>query len=648
MNENAQHLNTGQFGGSLRVIMAQNARVSALTDELIQSIVGFNHETNRRAYRHAKDIATRGLRAHQYNRPSQFDVENSFNGLDEKFRVLNRDDLADALQTRVKELQGVRNRWIPDYLALLLQLSDRPTENSQVEALELLRPPTPPPPLTWAEILQDDPYSDEEIWKDIDYAAESSEEEVSLKRREKEDKTSPPSSVAEKDAYKPEFRVVPVDAEILTGVVEAQFWKTQAHEDTGKVEITELEAIRETLFMLAGLPTSLYTTDHQHRSLRVNQKYVFSHAMPKTIDHLLARFADIGRNLGLLRVWMSRPSSLPLVQTFECAVQNRLAAYDKYLAHLQQDYLMPESPISVSLLDLHSKVRDRSAPLLRLSALVAEIEPDMLVNPFAHLEALYQRITLAQMMLEKPVFDFLSGIFFECLQTYLKPIRRWMESGELGSNDETFFVFENDSGSEASSLWHDRFVLRRGKGDTLRSPDFLEPAAMKIFNTGKSVVFLKELGVYDTISHSTEAEPRLDQYTVCGTDELPLPPFPELFRSAFEGWIRSKYSFASSVLRSQLLSQCGLLKTLRDFQILYLCADGSAFQDFADAIFDRMDTKQRGWNDRYLLTELARGTFSSVFKGSAAGKITVRSARVKTESRSVKGLGAISVDYQVS
>jgi gamma-tubulin complex component 5 len=628
--------------------MAQNARVAALTDELIQSIVGFNPEADRRAYKHAKDIATRGLRAHQYNRTSQFDVQNSFKALDEKFRVLDRDDLADALQTRVKELQRVRNKWIPDNLALLLQLSDRPTENSKVEALQLLRPPTPPPPLTWAEILEQDPYSDEDIWKDIDYAAESSDEEITLKTREKKSKGSPPSSVDDDDAFKPESCVVSVDTEELYHLEEAQFWKTPADEDTGKVEITELKAIRETLFMLAGLPTSLYMTDQQHRNMRVNHKYVFSHAMPKTMDHLLAELAAIGRNLYRLRLWIKRPSSLPLVQTFESAVQNRLAAYDRSLAQLQQDYLMPEAPVSVSLLEVHSRIRDVSGPLLRLSALVADIEPEMLVNPFAHLEALYQRITLAQMMLEKHVFDFLSDIFFECLQTYLKPIRKWMEYGALGSNDETFFVFENDSGSEASSLWHDRFVLRRGKGDALRSPEFLEPAAMKIFNTGKSVVFLKELGVEDTIAQPTNTEPRLDQQTVCGTSELPLSPFPELFQSAFERWIRSKYSLASTVLRSHLLSQCGLLGILRDFHILYLSADGSAFQDFADAIFDRMDTKQRGWNDRYLLTELARGIYGTALDNPNAGKIMVRSARIKTETRSVKGLGAISVDYQVS
>jgi gamma-tubulin complex component 5 len=235
------------------------------------------------------------------------------------------------------------------------------------------------------------------------------------------------------------------------------------------------------------------------------------------------------------------------------------------------------------------------------------------------------------------------------LQTYLKPIRRWMEFGELGLNDETFFVFENDSGSEASSLWHDRFVLRRGQENALRSPSFLQPAAQKIFNTGKRVVFLKELGVYGVGRNMSEPEPRLDHKTVCGTSpEMPLSPFPELFQAAFQTWIGSKYSFASTVLREHLFSKCGLMTTLSDFKTLYLGANGSVFQDFADAIFERMNEGRKGWNDRFLLTELARSNFSLVLSRTHVDKVVVRSVRSKSRARSIKTLSNVYLEYAVS
>ncbi|KAL1597042.1 hypothetical protein SLS60_008624 [Paraconiothyrium brasiliense] len=622
--------------------MAQNAKVAALTDELIHSILKFDPEANKRAYRHAKDIAKNGLRAHHYARTNQFDVQARFTGLDEKFRVLNRDDLADALDERVKEINKRLGKWIPECLSLLLQLSDQPTENSRVEALELLRPPTPPPELTWKKILEDDPYSDEEIWKDIDYGADSSEDEILAPKKEVP-KLSPPTSVDEDDTYDPEGCVVAIDAAAIDELKEAQFWKHKAETEDEELGITELEAVRETLFMLAGLQTSLF-----HADRRVGPEYKLRHAMTKTANHLLAELGDIGRTVHQLRQWVKRPSTLPLIQTFEAAVSRRLHEYDRSLALLQQRYLVPEKPTAVSLLELHDNVRSLSRPILRLAQLITEIEPQLLVNPFVHLEILFDQVNLAQLTLEQDVFDFLSNIFFECLQTYLKPMRRWMEDGALGFNDETFFVFENDSGSEASSLWHDRFVLRRGQENKLRSPAFLEPAAQKIFNAGKSVVFLKELGIHTSLLPTNVEEPRLDHKTVCGTSAgSPLSPFSELFQAAFQTWIESKYSLASTVLREYLFNICGLVQTLDNIRIIYLSANGSVFQEFADAVFERMDNNQRAWNDRFLLTELARGIFSLELRKGQSERIVVRSIRKssKSPSDSVKALTHVLLDY---
>ncbi|KAF2731903.1 hypothetical protein EJ04DRAFT_554437 [Polyplosphaeria fusca] len=627
--------------------MGQNARLGGLTDELVQSILNFDPATNRQAYKHAKDIATKGLKAHQYARTNQFDVQASYSGLDEKFRVLGRDDLADALHERLSEIQNKNDKFMPEHLSLLLQLSDRPVNNTRLEALELLRPPPSPPTLTWHEIIADDPYSDDEIWKDIDYGEESSENELLSNKREQSKKT--PISSVEDDTYSPESCIVTVDKEAVAEIQKAQFWTLDIGEDGERITITELEAVRETLFMLCGLETSLYMNDKQNNSIRVNHTYTISHSMNRTLDHLLSQLAEIGRKLYRLRQWIRRPSTLPLIQTFEAVVGLKLDEYDRTLAALQSRYLVPTAPVSVSLLELHEEIRTTTKPLLRLAELVAEIEPLLLVNPFAHLEALYDQIGLAQVTLEKDVFDFMSKIFFQCLQTYLKPIRRWMESGELGANDETFFVFENDSATEAASLWHDRFVLRRGQANALRSPRFFEPAAQKIFNTGKSVVFLKELGIYGTGLSAPEPEPRLDHASVCGqSSEVPLSPFSELFAASFREWIRSKYSFASTVLREHLFSRYGLMTIIHNFNLIHLGSNGASFQEFADALFERMDSGERGWNDRFLVTELARGIFASTLTRSEVERVTVRSARKKGNDRSIKGLSGISIDYALS
>ncbi|KAF2852128.1 hypothetical protein T440DRAFT_447756 [Plenodomus tracheiphilus IPT5] len=624
--------------------MAHSAKISSLTEELIQSILNFDPATNRQAYRHAKDIASRGLRGHQYARTNQFDVTARYAGLDEKFRIRSRDDLADALQTRLQKLEGLTNRFKPDYLSLLLLLADRPLENTQVEALELLRPPSPPPVLTWSEILEEDPYSDEELWKDIDYAGDSSADEKTPKKRERP-RPTPATSVDEDDTYDPEACVLDNDDDVAKELESLQFWNVPMDEDGTKQEITELQMIRETLYMLAGLRTSLFQTDAQQYNIRINPTYVLGHAMPATTEHLLAQFTEIGKDIYRMRQWAEKPSATALNQTFETAVRKRLLDYDKTLSLLQQRYLLPEQPISVSLLEVHGQLRSLSAPILRLAQIVSDVEPHLLVNPFSHLEALFDQTTIAQMMLEKNVFEFMSEMFFECLQTYLKPIRRWMEDGELGSDDETFFVFANDSNSDAASLWHDRYVLRHDGQDKLRSPTFLQPAVKKIFNTGKSVVFLQKLGIQDTHAHKLDHEPLLDHRTVCGSSiDVPLSPFPELFQAAFEVWIRSKYSVASNILRQHIFETGGLMRTLVNFEFLYFGRDGSVFEDFANAVFERMDAGRRGWNDRYVLTELARGTFSAIMPTTDVERVVVRSLKAKGPSESIKALAAISID----
>ncbi|KAH4930843.1 spindle pole body subunit [Parastagonospora nodorum] len=628
--------------------MAQNARGSALTDELIQSILGFDPATNRQAYKHAKDIASRGLRGYQHARTNQFDVVSTYAGLDEKFRVKKRDDLADALKTRLQKLEARASKFTPDILSFLLLLSDRPLENTKVEALELLRPPSPELPLTWDEILENDPYSDEDIWKDIDYAVESSGDEQASKKRAKA-KVSPPTSVDEDDTYDPTACVLSTEENLSKDLEAAQFWNTSSESDGSVTEITELQMLRETLFMLAGLRTSLYKLDPQQSSIRINPKYVLASAMSNTVQHLLSELVNIGRNVYRLRQWTKRSQTLPLIQTFESTVRMRLVAFDRALADVQQRYLTPNSPAAVSLLQLHTEVRSMSAPLLRLAHLTSDVEVALLVNPFSHLEALFDQINLAQMTLEIRSFQYLSSVFFDCLQTYLKPIRKWMEAGELGANDETFFVFESDSGSDAASLWHDRYVLRRDAQNSLQCPSFLQPAVKKIFNTGKSIIFLKELGIRGAGAQPFGSEPRLDHESVCGlSDDVPVPPFAELFQAAFDRWMQSKYSQASSVLREHLVETSGLMRTSVILETLYLGKNGAVFEDFANALFERMDGGRRGWNDRYVLTEITRTIFGTVMPHQDAERIVARSSKVKATSQSVKDLAAVSLDFALS
>ena len=105
-------------------------------------------------------------------------MANSLEGLEEKFRGLNNDRLADALRDRLNELTPRSTKWTPEVISLLLQLSNKPVVKTRVGDLELSNLPEATPPLTWEDLEADDPLPKQDaIWKDTDFAAESSDDD---------------------------------------------------------------------------------------------------------------------------------------------------------------------------------------------------------------------------------------------------------------------------------------------------------------------------------------------------------------------------------------------------------------------------------------------------------------------------------------
>ncbi|OJD33378.1 gamma-tubulin complex component [Diplodia corticola] len=642
--------------------MAHSASLHSAATELIYKIVGPSASDNPRKFRRTRDAVLRGLRSQQWARVNQFDVQSSYEGLIEKFIVRDREDLAEALEDRVRELLRLQTKTTPDILALFLSLSDRPVENSSLEDLERIKPPKPAPELTWAEIIADDPLDEEGIWDDIDYAAESSEDEQSepaprQRKRAATEDTTPASSVVDEDEFTAaaEACIISPDPSVLQGIEEAQFWRQSHKRDSmlpkPETHITELQAVRETLFMLRGVPASLFTLNKDLRRMELSKNYALSHTAIPTWQHQLQELAGIGTTLLQLRFWVKFEQTIALLQTFRAAIVEELRSFDTFVAQLQDCCLGSGRPVTVSLIAVTTKVRQRASPLLRIRRLITEASQSAQRSPFLLLEGLYDEINMAQMAGDADLFSVLSRIFFRCLQTYLKPIRRWMEEGELGINDQIFFVGTVDKSSEAASLWHDQFILRRDQLGKLHAPSFLHPAAKRIFNSGKSVIFLKELGHH--LSDSSDVtEPRLDLEAVCGastfdSSSIPLAPFSELFGFAFEDWIRSKYTFASSILRERLFSGYGLWESLDALDFIYLSKDGSLMQAFADTVFEKLDRGRRGWNDRYVMSEIARSIYGTV-PSVLADKLAIRTVSVKEKStspRSVKALAAIAVDY---
>ena len=605
--------------------MAQAAKVSSLISDLATSFATAVNDKDARKLKTSKDAATKIAKTHQYVRTNQFEVEATLSGLIEKFSIINRDDLADALNKRLDELRTrSRSKWTPEVLSLFLSLADRPDQKSSLEALELLRPPSPEPePVTWEELEAEEPLRGD-VWLDESYSSASEEEEVEVVEKVRGKlKTRDGASPIREDGFEP------VVTDTLTTTIykeleAAQFWTQTDLRSSRPQLLSELEVIREVLLMLRGLPTSLFAIDEKNMLIYHATNVMLTQISLSGLNDILQSFAGIGSDLFRLRKWTENPQEVTLLQAFNASVCKRVHEFDCKVASIEQGFVGPKSQsMVVSILQVHHDLEELSRPMTSLSALTTSVAASG--GGFICLELLYSQLCSLQAAGDSTCFSILGEIFFECLNVYLRPVALWMEEGTILDNDESFFISVADKGSALSNLWHERYTLRTTNDGTLHVPSFLRPAAKKILNAGKSIVFLQHLRK-DIPDPTPTPHSRLMFSSILDSDGgLPLIPFSELFTTTFNTWMDGKYGPASLILKQHLFSHCDLLQHISVLEHIYFSKDGVLFQSFADELFKRMGNSRGGWNDKFLLTELARRVFGGV-EGIKPASLSVRAS----------------------
>lgn len=541
-------------------------------------------------------------------------------GLVETFSVVGRDGLSDALRQRLDALSIHTTRWTPEILHLFLELSDQPAKKTDLRVLQRLRPSfdDPGPILKWEEIAREDGWAqDRGLWKNVDFADSSEDELVPDSRSHTPDSdTSMSSAIAPgqrtaKDLIQPESQ-----ADLSLDIIqESQKWRqdAQPRDESGrpmKIPVSEYQLLREVLFLLNGLPTNLFNAD-----CTPVPRFQLSNVSWDTYRALVNSFAEYGRTLLPLRKFSETRQDVPLVQSFQDSVCQCLRSFDKEIARIQGRYVDIKEDTVVSLIALQEELKPHLVPLAGLSNVVRKLQEERYAHAFRFLELLYEATCIAQLSGDEHTYSYLGEIFFDCFRVYIRPIRQWMEGGELTPGDKTFFVAESSTPVPLYQMWSDKFQLRRSQQGQLHAPSFLQPAVRKIFNTGKSVVVLKHLRRFHHPSDHPETslpEPPLSFAEICASPAFTLAPFPELFDSAFDRWVQSKHLSTSSNLQNILFDSCGLWSSLDALQHIYFMTDGSLAEAFTSSIFTNLDAHSTTWIDRFSLTELAQGAFSSV------------------------------------
>ncbi|KAK7403232.1 hypothetical protein QQX98_011004 [Neonectria punicea] len=594
--------------------MAFAARLSALAGELVEAVTLISAQTNPHKFNAHRDAALRSLKSHPYLRTNQFDVENNLNGLEERFRVNLREELADALHERRVLLQQTPEKWHPEILFFLLELSDQPTYNSRLSDLDSLKKEPDDgieDQLRWEDIAREDGWGqDAAIWKTIKYSDSSDEDEYE-EESGSETGASTTSSEAPAGRTADDLVIHPEDIPQFNLIRKAQGWRTEKppKDSSGharKVPVTEFHIAREVMFMLQGLDTTLFAADGS-----ADPAFQMTHIAWDTHKALIGYFSEAGRRLSVLRKFVAQQHHVSHLQAFHDNVASRLHDFDKMVTSIQAPLIAPKSDVVVSLLRIKAGVAPGLEPLYALSRIVAQVQDVSNSGAFGYLESLFEEASLAQLAGKLAIYEFLARIFVECFNVYLRPIRLWMDEGKLLPGDKIFFVSESPTQVPLSKIWSGQYRLRRTASGKLHAPRFLQPAASKIFNTGKNIVVLKKLGHFGSASSKWSVkEPPLDYETICPTG-VDLVPFHDLFDAAFDRWIQSKYNTTSTTLRNALFENCGLWSALDAMEHLYFMSDGSATEFFSNNLFGKLDALIPSWHNRYGLTSTAQEAFAS-------------------------------------
>ena len=143
-----------------------------------------------------------------------------------------------------------------------------------------------------------------------------------------------------------------------------------------------------------------------------------------------------------------------------------------------------------SLLRFQVEIEPCLRPIVRLSKIIERLEQERYPHSFRYLELLYDETCTSQMAGDDKMYAFMGKIFFDCFQVYLRPLRSWMEKGELKPGDKLFFVSETGNDIAPASIWQTRYKVRQTQTGVLHAPRFLRAAANQdIYNRQKCCLF---------------------------------------------------------------------------------------------------------------------------------------------------------------
>ena len=570
-------------------------------------------------------------------------------GLDEKSRVLNNDELADAIQSRTEELSSRSIKWLPEVHSFLLHLSDDPIRKTQIEGLRAFEQPPSPTPLTWAEILRDDPFDNTNgIWDNVDFGAGSSSDGESLPDQESGSSRSTDASfLSAEDGQNALQATGPApDIKSLQAALETRraLKTVERRSPSDFILLPEALVVRQTLSMLQGLPSPPYSIDDDGLVEPINEVRM-KNVSAESQGSLLKRFASVGTQLQSVRQFIGRRTSATIEQALQASLQTILTEMDSDFSSLATT--RPGDGRHARTLTW--LLRQVEAVLRSVSFLTHESTMNAIrggVQSYRILDCLHDLVCDTQSLGDIAAFERASRIFFDCLRPYMARIRLWMESGELGSAEQGFFVQRRRNIQGPLLDWSRSLELVREDG-AICAPAFLQVACQKILTAGKSAKLLRTLGFQGTETFNILGA-ELSFETVCDQENHDLlRPFSEVLGQALDSWIRKLHHVSSSTLLRVLSEECGVFKGIDALEFVYLSRNGHISSSVTRRVCGRIDRRKQNWNNKHAITGVYQSAFADL-KCVEVARLTARFEKRNGDGHSapsIRDLGSLKIRY---
>jgi gamma-tubulin complex component 5 len=622
--------------------MATTATLNKWLDELASSLLPTNVAPTKA--RRLKAQFNRKIRHHSYGRTNQFDVEERLTGLEEKFQILDHDDLSDAIHARREELRNHQEQWIPDVLDFVIRMSKEPLTVDSLAALQAVElEDLVTLKLKWADVERDDPIDRRDrIWRQPDFSDSSEDEGLSSSA------PSSPASPQKTDTASDGVDATPLEP-IAAAAVLDDFQNTMmSTKSTNQQDITEIQTIREVLHMLQDLPTALFQRNGSQ--IRPNPDLSVSHMSRTALESVLSQAILVWRLVTPLRSWSLDGAAIPHTNVLTACVADVVHRFDESMADHHREILKRQLNGGVcSLLEIMDNFRDEGRTVLAVAQYVSSIKN---ADSVTMLEVLFEQVCYTQLCGNIRAFELLVAVFCKMLAVYCQPLAQWIEHGIWSEREGQRFVQRTTGGSDKSQLWHAWFIYTSEGPERL--PSFLQPFARSIFVAGKTMAFVNALKMDESQQQarstvSSAMAKVMETMGSCQRDTV--APFGPTLLDAFSDYVNTSLNTATTDLQHLFAKHCDLLEMLDATSHLYLSLSPRATSDIDNHLFDLVDRGRSSWNDQYVVADVLAEAFQHMTCVDAASigvqAESMHASAVRDQRDSVKILEKLALTYRL-